>query len=88
MLNSGIWQNFCFHSFTMSMYVAQQHDLNSYFTKIAKNGGSIQDGGSKSVLALLWKLAIFFQSVFCIRLVLVRRKFCGNNVFKKIQDGG
>jgi hypothetical protein len=44
-----IWQYFCIHPFAMSFYFHQQHDSNSHFAKIAKNGGSIQDGGSKSV---------------------------------------
>jgi hypothetical protein len=43
------------------------HDPNSYFVKLAENGRSIQNGGSKSnFLALIWKLSKFFQLVFCI----------------------
>jgi hypothetical protein len=32
----------------MSLNFDQQHDAKSYFVKLAKNGGPIQDGGSKS----------------------------------------
>jgi hypothetical protein len=35
--------------FALSLYFNQQHDPRSYFAKLAKNGGPIQDGGSKSV---------------------------------------
>jgi hypothetical protein len=35
--------------FALSFYSDQQHDLNLDFDKLPKNGGSIQDGGSKSV---------------------------------------
>jgi hypothetical protein len=33
-------------------------------------------------------IQFFFQSSFCIHLVLLRRKFCGKKVFQKIQDDG
>jgi hypothetical protein len=49
--NFEIWQYFCIQYFAMSLYFDPQHDPNSYFAKIAKNGGSIQDGGSKSVFS-------------------------------------
>jgi hypothetical protein len=42
------WQHFCIQSFAMSLYCDQQNDPNSYFVKLAKNRGSIQNGGSKS----------------------------------------
>jgi hypothetical protein len=47
--NFEIGQHFCIQTFAMSLNFDQQHDPNSYFAKIAKNGASIQDGGSKSV---------------------------------------
>jgi hypothetical protein len=34
--------------FGMSLYFDHQHNPSSYFVKLAKNVGSIQDGGSKS----------------------------------------
>jgi hypothetical protein len=82
--NFEILPYFCIRPFAMSFYFDQQNESNSHLAKIAKNGGSIQNGGPKSVfLALLWKLTIFFQTVFCIRLVLPRRKFCREKVVKK-----
>jgi hypothetical protein len=35
--------------FAMSLYFDQQNDPKSYFVKLAKYGGSIQNGGSKSI---------------------------------------
>jgi hypothetical protein len=51
----------------MNLYFDQQHDPNSYFVILVKNGESIKDGGSKSDLAdlaQLLKLTIIFQSTF------------------------
>jgi hypothetical protein len=41
-------QHFSILSFAMISNFAQQHDRKSYFDKLAKNSGSVQDGGSKS----------------------------------------
>jgi hypothetical protein len=38
--NFEIWQHLCIRSFAMSLYFEQQHELNSYFVKLAKNGES------------------------------------------------
>jgi hypothetical protein len=48
--NFEILQHFCIQSFAMSLYFDQQHDPNTFLAKIAKNGGSIKDGGSKSFI--------------------------------------
>jgi hypothetical protein len=62
--NIEIWQHFCIQPFAMSLYFDQKHYPKSCFGKLAENGESMQDGGSKSEsLALLWKLSVFFQSV-------------------------
>jgi hypothetical protein len=37
----------CFQFFAMSVYFRQQHKSKAYFVKLVKNGGSIQNGGSK-----------------------------------------
>jgi hypothetical protein len=46
----GIANNFGIQSFAMSLYFDHQHDPNSYFVELqlAKIGGSIQNGRSKS----------------------------------------
>jgi hypothetical protein len=40
---------FCIQSYATSLYIDQQHATQTHLAKIAKNDGSIQDGGSKSV---------------------------------------
>jgi hypothetical protein len=37
--NFEIWQHFCIRSFAMSLSFKQQHELNSYFIKLAKMVG-------------------------------------------------
>jgi hypothetical protein len=43
----GFFQYFCIPFFAMSLYFCQQHGSRAYFVKLDKNGGSIQNGGSK-----------------------------------------
>jgi hypothetical protein len=70
-------------------FYQQQQKSRAYFVKGVKNGCSIQNGGPKSnFLTALERYPTFFQSSFCIHLVLVRRKFCRKKVFQKIQDSG
>jgi hypothetical protein len=46
--NFGICQYISVLTSTISSVYDQQHELWTYFVKSAKNGGSIQDGASKS----------------------------------------
>jgi hypothetical protein len=48
--NFEIFQHFRVMSVTKSFYFDQKHDPKSNFVKKVKNGGSIQDGGSKYML--------------------------------------
>jgi hypothetical protein len=82
--NFEIWQHFCIQSFAMSLFYDQQHDRSLYFVKLAKNGRWIQDGGSKiRSFSIALEVKNIFTICFCIKLVLVRHKFCGKKVFKK-----
>jgi hypothetical protein len=47
--NFGIFQYYCVLFLAMRLYFCQQHESKEYyFVKLVKNGGSIQNGGSKS----------------------------------------
>jgi hypothetical protein len=74
--NFEFWQYFFIKFFAISLYFDQQRDPNSYFAKIVKNGGSIQNGGSKSVFKQNCERCQYF---FSINIKISQ---------KKIQDGG
>jgi hypothetical protein len=77
------FEHFCVVFFDLILHFGQQLESGANCVTFFKNGGSMQNGGSKSdFLALQLKFLIFFQSSFCIYLVLVH-KFCGNKIFKK-----
>jgi hypothetical protein len=78
-----IWQKKIIQSFAMSLYFDQQHDPNSYFANLAKNGGSIQDGGSKSVFSITLEVVSIFSICFRIRFLLVKRKFRSKKFSKR-----
>jgi hypothetical protein len=46
--NFDIFQYYGVISFALSLYFCQQHKSRAFFVKLVKNGGSIQNGGSKS----------------------------------------
>jgi hypothetical protein len=69
--NFVIWQQICIQSIAMSLYFDQQHDPNSNFAKLAKNGGTIQDGGSIFCNATLRVSNIF--SIFVLNLIDVSK---------------
>jgi hypothetical protein len=83
--NLEIWQHFYTQSFAMSFFIDQQHDLNSYSVKLAKNDRSIPNGGSESDFLVLICEFLNFESVDCKKLVY-DASFV-KKVFQKTQDG-
>jgi hypothetical protein len=66
----GIFKYFYVLLSTMPLYFCQQHKPRAYFVKWVKNGGSIQNGRSKSdFFTELWEYLTFFQFSFCILLM-------------------